>query len=82
MYAPDGARSEADVVNLGYVLNVIEDPAERLETQFVGPSAHELCSRLRQAGRTDLVDVIVLDSARPTDASPNERIQLTRGADD
>lgn len=26
------SKSEADVVNLGYVLNVIEDPAERLET--------------------------------------------------
>ena len=31
-YAPDGARKESDIVNLGYVLNVIEDPAERLET--------------------------------------------------
>lgn len=31
-YAPDGPRNESDIVNLGYVLNVIEDPAERLET--------------------------------------------------
>jgi len=31
-YAPDGARKESDIINLGYVLNVIEDPAERLDT--------------------------------------------------
>lgn len=32
VHAPDGRCTDADVVNLGYVLNVIEDPAERLET--------------------------------------------------
>lgn len=32
VHAPDVARTPADVVNLGYVLNVIEDPAERLCT--------------------------------------------------
>jgi DNA phosphorothioation-associated putative methyltransferase len=31
-YAPESPRTESAVVNLGYVLNVIEDPAERLET--------------------------------------------------
>src|SRR5262249_9116209 len=31
-HAPDGPRRAADVVNLGFVLNVIEDPFERLET--------------------------------------------------
>jgi DNA phosphorothioation-associated putative methyltransferase len=31
-YYPDEPKVEADVVNLGYVLNVIEDPAERVET--------------------------------------------------
>ena len=31
-HAPDGAKTEAEVVNLGFVLNVIEDPAERVET--------------------------------------------------
>jgi hypothetical protein len=31
-HAPEGKRSLADVVNLGFVLNVIEDPRERLET--------------------------------------------------
>lgn len=29
-YAPDAPRRETDVVNLGYVLNVIEEPDERL----------------------------------------------------
>ncbi len=31
-YFPDEPKVQADVVNLGYVLNVIEDPAERVET--------------------------------------------------
>jgi len=30
-HAPDGVRRAADVVNLGYVVNVIENPAERRE---------------------------------------------------
>lgn len=32
VHRPDSRKTEADVVNLGYVLNVIEDPAERLAT--------------------------------------------------
>jgi DNA phosphorothioation-associated putative methyltransferase len=43
VHAPDGRCTEADVVNLGYVLNVIEDPAERLETLA---SAWRLTKRL------------------------------------
>ncbi len=31
VYRPDAPKSEADIVNVGYVLNVIENPAERLE---------------------------------------------------
>lgn len=31
VHRPEGAKREADIVNLGYVLNVIEDPAERLD---------------------------------------------------
>lgn len=31
-FRPDGPRLAADVVNLGYVINVIEDPVERMET--------------------------------------------------
>ncbi len=32
VHAPAGRRQEAEVVNLGFVLNVIEDPAERVDT--------------------------------------------------
>lgn len=32
VHRPEVAKQEADIVNLGYVLNVIEDPAERLES--------------------------------------------------
>ncbi|MDA1273588.1 MAG: DNA phosphorothioation-associated putative methyltransferase [Verrucomicrobia bacterium] len=32
VHKPDGLKQMADVVNLGYVLNVIEDPAERLDS--------------------------------------------------
>jgi DNA phosphorothioation-associated putative methyltransferase len=32
VHRPRGTRREADVVNLGYVINVIEDPTERAET--------------------------------------------------
>lgn len=32
VFKPDAERIECDVVNLGFVINVIEDPAERLET--------------------------------------------------
>ncbi|WP_128645422.1 DNA phosphorothioation-associated putative methyltransferase [Rhodococcus sp. BS-15] len=31
-HRPEAVRSSADVVNLGFVVNVIENPAERLET--------------------------------------------------
>jgi DNA phosphorothioation-associated putative methyltransferase len=31
VHAPDAPKQPADVVNLGFVLNVIEDPAERVE---------------------------------------------------
>ena len=30
-FRPDASKKEAEVVNLGYVLNVIEEPAERIE---------------------------------------------------
>jgi DNA phosphorothioation-associated putative methyltransferase len=42
-YRPDASRQAADVVNLGYVINVIEDPAER-DTAL--RSAWELCRHL------------------------------------
>jgi DNA phosphorothioation-associated putative methyltransferase len=37
-YAPDGPRRPADVVNLGFVLNVIEDRHERAETMMAAYS--------------------------------------------
>jgi DNA phosphorothioation-associated putative methyltransferase len=42
-HRPDGPQTEADVVNLGYVLNVIEDPHERSATLR---KAWGLCRRL------------------------------------
>ncbi len=42
-YRPDEPRQPADVVNLGYVLNVIEDPRERSATL---QSAWSLCRHL------------------------------------
>jgi DNA phosphorothioation-associated putative methyltransferase len=42
-YRPESPRHEADVVNLGYVINVIEDPDERAATLR---QAWELCRRL------------------------------------
>jgi DNA phosphorothioation-associated putative methyltransferase len=42
-YRPHGQRQEADVVNLGYVLNVIESPEERSATLR---GAWRLCRRL------------------------------------
>lgn len=39
----DGKKVEADIVNMGYVLNVIEDPAERLEALV---DAHRHCKKL------------------------------------
>ncbi len=40
VHRPDQIKTRSDVVNLGYVLNVIEDPAERVETLA---SAWDLC---------------------------------------
>jgi DNA phosphorothioation-associated putative methyltransferase len=42
-YRPSSPRISADVVNLGYVLNVIEDPRERRETL---QAAYELARRV------------------------------------
>ena len=43
VYRSDGVRSEADIVNLGYVLNVIEDLQERAQTLR---DAWSLCRQL------------------------------------
>lgn len=54
VHAPDGLRTPADIVNLGYVLNVIEDPAERVET---------LISAWRLARRLLVVSTLIGDAA-------------------
>lgn len=43
VHAPEGEKRKAEVVNLGFVLNVIEDPAERVETLL---DAWNHCGRL------------------------------------
>ncbi|AGF53453.1 sll5026 (plasmid) [Synechocystis sp. PCC 6803] len=42
-YEPEGDRHPADIVNLGYVINVIENPAERREALF---QAWELAQKI------------------------------------
>jgi DNA phosphorothioation-associated putative methyltransferase len=42
-FAPDALRTQADIVNLGFVLNVIEDPAERAQALC---EAYALADRL------------------------------------
>jgi DNA phosphorothioation-associated putative methyltransferase len=46
----DAPREPADVVNLGYVLNVIEDPAERIDT---------LCTAFRLARKLLVVSALI-----------------------
>jgi DNA phosphorothioation-associated putative methyltransferase len=46
-FAKDQLRSEADVVNLGFVINVIEDPAERVEALH---QAFRLANRVLSIG--------------------------------
>ena len=65
IYAPEAVRTEADVVNLGYVLNVIEDPVERLDT---------LASAWRLTKRLLVVSALIGD---PTVTAP----QATRFSD-
>ncbi len=70
-HAPDGPRKEADIVNLGYVLNVIEDPAERLET---------LCAAWRFAKRLLVVSAQIGDasSEAPRAATLNDGVLTLR----
>jgi DNA phosphorothioation-associated putative methyltransferase len=50
VHLPDSAQGDADIVNLGYVLNVIEDPAERVET---------LCKAFRHAKKLLVVSGLI-----------------------
>ena len=59
-FFPDEERAPADVVNLGYVVNVIEDPDERI---VVLAAAWELARKVLIVGRAPPVD---RTGARPT----------------
>ena len=54
-FAPEGVRKESDLVNLGFVLNVIEDPRERTEVlQAAFALARRiLCIAVMTTGRED-----------------------------
>ena len=56
-HAASGTRRTADVVNLGFVLNVIEDPRERLETlkSAWGFARQALCIAVIRQGRVSSV---------------------------
>ena len=55
-HLPSAPRKESDVVNLGYVLNVVEDPAERIST---------LLSAWKLARRLLVVSVLVKGASEP-----------------
>jgi DNA phosphorothioation-associated putative methyltransferase len=53
-HAPSGLRKTADVVNLGFVINVIEDPRERIETLKAswGFALRALCVAVMPLGKS------------------------------
>jgi DNA phosphorothioation-associated putative methyltransferase len=55
-HAPEGPRGPADVVNLGFVLNVIEDPRERIETLKAawGFAKQSMCVAVMLQGKTSI----------------------------
>ncbi|MHC1763388.1 MAG: DNA phosphorothioation-associated putative methyltransferase [Verrucomicrobiia bacterium] len=55
VFRPDAVKHDADVVNLGYVLNVIEDPAERLEA---------LADAYRHAKRVMAVSAMIAETSK------------------
>jgi DNA phosphorothioation-associated putative methyltransferase len=56
-HAPTGPRKAADVVNLGFVVNVIEDPRERVETlrSAWGFAQRALCVAVMSLGKVSTV---------------------------
>jgi DNA phosphorothioation-associated putative methyltransferase len=66
VHRPDGRAVEADVVNLGYVINVIEDPVEREQTLR---KAWELCR-----------DVLAVSAIGKDDAGDTCRQAFSDGA--
>ncbi|MBI4661223.1 MAG: DNA phosphorothioation-associated putative methyltransferase [Verrucomicrobia bacterium] len=61
VYRREAPKREADVVNLGYVLNVIEDPAERLEA---------LVDAYRHAKRVLVVSTLINETVEAGRAMP------------
>jgi DNA phosphorothioation-associated putative methyltransferase len=60
VFRPNGPRRQVDIVNLGYVVNVIEDPAERIEV---------LVDSYRRAKRLLVVSALItetVDTGRAT----------------
>lgn len=68
-YHPHGERSPADVVNLGYVVNVIEDPIERTAA---------LQQAWSLAGKLLIVSARLVVDARETNLAPYEDGYITR----
>jgi hypothetical protein len=66
---PDSPKQEADVVNLGYVINVIEDPAERLEA---------LVDSYRHARRLLVVSALISETVDTNRATQYRDGVLTR----
>jgi len=69
-YQPNTAPANADVVNLGYVLNVIEDPVERQATLL---KAYELAQRA-------LVVAVRVDRALETGTEFSDGFLTSRGS--
>jgi DNA phosphorothioation-associated putative methyltransferase len=60
VHRPHTRKGETDLVNLGYVLNVIEDPAERLET---------LVDAFRHAKRLLIVSALIQGTGNTASAT-------------
>ncbi len=60
VHRSDEKKDEADIVNLGYVLNVIEDPAERLET---------LLDAFRHARQLLVVSALIRETVETSNAT-------------
>jgi hypothetical protein len=69
VFRPDAPKREADVVNLGYVVNVIEDPAERIEA---------LVDSYRHAKRVLAVSALITETVDTGRATQYQDGVLTR----
>src|SRR5581483_48547 len=69
VFRPESSKREADVVNLGYVVNVIEDPAERIEA---------LVDSYRHAKRLLVVSALITETVDTGRATQYQDGVLTR----